>query len=109
LRIATAANHSAPPVNAGIGWGGYPCYPLNMSTAQDKRDFSKLSVHERLMLIGDIWDSIVRDGSPVPLTPSQLKELERRAKDAKANPADGVSAEEVDRMVARYLAEKRRA
>jgi putative addiction module component (TIGR02574 family) len=39
-------------------------------------DYSHLSTHERLDLIGEIWDSI--DANAVPLTAAQEAELDRR-------------------------------
>jgi len=80
-----------------------------MATTNNKRDYAKLSQLERLVLIGEIWDSIVQDGVPVPLTPSQLQELERREQVARDHPDDEHSAAEVDRMIAQHLAEKHRA
>lgn len=57
-------------------------------------DFSPLSPEERLELIGELWDSL--DESEIaPLSPEQLAELERRARDAEANPKAGRSWPEV--------------
>ncbi len=44
-------------------------------------DYSHLTVHERLRLIGDIWDSIAKEAEAdpgiMPLTDEQRAELER--------------------------------
>lgn len=41
-------------------------------------DISKLSPQERLELIEELWDSLSRDPSNIPLTNAQAKELDRR-------------------------------
>jgi putative addiction module component (TIGR02574 family) len=60
-----------------------------MSTS--KTDFLKLSVAERLELVGDIWDSIAADGpEAVELTEAQRQELQRRLAAHDADPESGV-------------------
>lgn len=55
----------------------------------------KLSVEDRLQLVGAIWDSIAED-SPTPLiTELQKTELDRRLEDKKNHPDDFVSWEQV--------------
>ena len=69
--------------------------------AEPTFDFSRLTVDERLDLIGRIWDSL--EGAP-PLSPEQLVELERRSQDVDANPDEGTDAAEV---IARLRAQLR--
>jgi putative addiction module component (TIGR02574 family) len=60
-----------------------------MSTS--KTDFLKLSVAERLELVGDIWDSIAADGpEAVELTDAQRDELQRRLEAHDADPESAV-------------------
>ncbi len=60
----------------------------------DIRDLLKLSVEERLQLIGELWDSIEAEELP-PLTVDQEKELGRRLDGLEANPDDVLPWEEV--------------
>ena len=53
-------------------------------------DFSRLSIEERLDLIGEIWDSIDHDA--VPLTEAQAAEIDRRVALLDASPTDGRDA-----------------
>lgn len=53
-------------------------------------DFSRLTIEERLDLIGEIWDSIDRDA--VPLTKAQATEIDRRVALLDAAPGDGRDA-----------------
>ena len=55
----------------------------------------RLSVEDRLLLVGEIWDSIAHAQPTVPLTESQQQELERRLRDHEQNPDDVVSWEDV--------------
>jgi putative addiction module component (TIGR02574 family) len=83
-----------------------------MSKVKDQPFYLKLSVAERLKLVGDIWESIVAEGANIPLTKAQKAELQRRARDAELNPDDELSAEEVDRQITeklRRLKRERRA
>lgn len=55
----------------------------------------KLTVEERLDLIGQIWDSIVDSESPVVVPEHHRAELERRLAAAEKDPSDGASWEEL--------------
>lgn len=55
----------------------------------------KLTVDERLDLIGQIWDSIVDSESPVAVPEHHRAELERRLAEADENPSPGVPWEEL--------------
>jgi len=54
---------------------------------------TSLSVDERLELIGAVWDSI--DHSNRPVSPAAAALIEERVAEAKANPLDGRSWDEV--------------
>ncbi len=54
----------------------------------------RLTVAERLTLVGQIWDSVASTGRELP-TAAQADELERRAADDDANPDDVVPWEQV--------------
>jgi putative addiction module component (TIGR02574 family) len=55
----------------------------------------RLTVDERIALVQQIWDSVAADADRAPLTEPQRQELERRADDDDANPADTVPWEQV--------------
>jgi len=44
-------------------------------------DIEKLSADERLELMEELWDSLRKEPSSVPLTPAQEEELDRRLDD----------------------------
>ena len=58
-------------------------------------DLSKLSVEEKLELIGEIWDSIEDSGQDFPLTAEQEAELERRADEMDRDDSPGIPWEDV--------------
>ena len=65
-------------------------------------DYRRLSVEERLDLIGEIWDSIVdADPDAVPVPAEHIAELDRRLDDEKLNPDDSVPWDEVKRKLER--------
>jgi len=41
-------------------------------------DFRRLSVAERILLVEEIWDSIVEENAILPLTKPQQEELDKR-------------------------------
>jgi putative addiction module component (TIGR02574 family) len=53
----------------------------------------RLSIEDRLLLIGEIWDSISVENHPIPQ--SHCDEIDRRLADADAKPAAGIPWEEV--------------
>lgn len=60
------------------------------------REISKLSLAERIQLVGDVWDAIARDSqNAVPLTAAQRDELEHRITLYEQNPAAGKSLNEI--------------
>ncbi|MHA1682325.1 MAG: addiction module protein [Promethearchaeota archaeon] len=45
---------------------------------KDLPDISKLSIPEKILLVEDIWDSIIPDANDVPVPESHKEELNRR-------------------------------
>ena len=66
-----------------------------MATILQSLGIDRLSVDERIALVQQIWDSIAAEADRTPLTGPQRQELERRADDDHANPADAVPWEQV--------------
>jgi putative addiction module component (TIGR02574 family) len=64
-------------------------------TTMQKLGLDKLSVEERLSLIGELWDSVLDGRDDVELTPEQEAELDRRLDLQEADPKRGSSWEEV--------------
>ena len=54
-------------------------------------DIEKLSPDERLELLEELWDSLRKEPSSVPLTPAQQEELDRRLDDLEADIASGAT------------------
>jgi putative addiction module component (TIGR02574 family) len=52
-----------------------------------RADILKLSIAERIELVGDIWDSIAEAGEEVELSDSQKSELDRRLDAHREDPA----------------------
>jgi putative addiction module component (TIGR02574 family) len=55
----------------------------------------RLSVDDRLLLLGEIWDSIAAEPDAVPITDAQKKDLQARLDAYKDNPKAGAPWEEV--------------
>jgi putative addiction module component (TIGR02574 family) len=68
---------------------------MTMPTTLQALGIDRLPVDERIALVQQIWDSIAADADRGPLTEPQRQELERRADDDDANPADVVQWEQV--------------
>ncbi len=62
-------------------------------------DITKFSIPERVAMIGEIWDSMVDDQTPVPLTEAQSAELDRRIEESIASPGDVVKWEDIERRI----------
>lgn len=62
-------------------------------------ELKKLPVAERLRLLGDLWDSIAEDQEPLPDPPELIEEIRTRSVRLKANPASGLSWEEVEERI----------
>ena len=62
--------------------------------------FEQLSVHERLLLVEDIWDSIARScGADLPIPEWQKTELARRRQKYLQNPDSAIPWSEVKRSI----------
>jgi len=64
-------------------------------------DILKLSVPERIKLVGDIWDSVSQVPEAVALTEAQCAELDRRLEAFHKNPNAGSPWEEVRKHIQR--------
>ena len=62
-------------------------------------DLSKMSVEEKLELIGEIWDSIEDSGQEFTLTAEQEAELARRDAEIDAGDTSGIPWEDVVREI----------
>ncbi len=72
-----------------------------MSEAVQAIDFSKLTVSERIELVGAIWDSIPEDDESLDLTEDELKQLRKRLAEYRADPKSGLAWEDVrERLLA---------
>ena len=49
-----------------------------MKPEQLRSEINRLSIEEKLQLVGDIWDSIAHENAPLPLTDAQRKILDER-------------------------------
>ena len=58
-----------------------------------------LSPAEKLQLVEDLWDDLAATPGDIPVHDWQKEELERRKANLIANPASGLSWEEVKRQV----------
>ena len=59
------------------------------------RDIHGLSVPERIVLVEQIWDSIVAEEDGLEVTQAQKDELDRRLAACEASPDEGSTWEEV--------------
>jgi putative addiction module component (TIGR02574 family) len=66
-----------------------------MNQATGTIDFTKLTIDERIALIGRIWDSINADSATIPLTLAQQQELDKRLDEYENSPGAGVPWDEV--------------
>jgi putative addiction module component (TIGR02574 family) len=58
-----------------------------------------LSPAEKLQLVEDLWDDLAATPGEIPVHDWQKEELERRKANLRANPASGLSWEDVKRQV----------
>jgi putative addiction module component (TIGR02574 family) len=66
-----------------------------MSPTLQALGIDRLSVAERLDLIGEIWDSIAAEVEQAPLTEAQRQEVDRRLAAHRANPQAAIPWEQV--------------
>ena len=62
-----------------------------------------LSVAERIQLVGQIWDSIAQQPTPLPLTDTQRAELDRRLAADDESPEEGSTWEEGKKRITDQL------
>ena len=62
-------------------------------------EITRLSPEERLILIGELWDSL--DPVEVPVTTSQRAELRRRLDSFEQDRSDGITWEQLKAQLAR--------
>lgn len=55
-----------------------------MGQEEIRREINKLNFSEKLLLVGDIWDSIAKDAGQQPLPEWQKQELDKRYAEYKA-------------------------
>jgi putative addiction module component (TIGR02574 family) len=72
---------------------------IQVSTAIDRSTLLRLSVEERLKLMDLIWDTLVEQDADIPFPDDVIHEMERRAAEARANPAGGMSVQEFERRL----------
>jgi putative addiction module component (TIGR02574 family) len=63
----------------------------------------KLSVAERILIVEDIWDSIISSNEQHPISDEQKKELDSRLKSHLENPNDVKSWDEVRKNITSQL------
>ncbi len=66
-----------------------------MSRRWKSLDIESLTVAERMALVEEIWDTIVRDQAALKVSEAQKAELDRRLQAHEASPDEGASWEEV--------------
>jgi putative addiction module component (TIGR02574 family) len=73
----------------------------NVTPSLQQLGIDRLSVAERVELIGLIWDSINEAGASAPIPEWHIKELERRVAAADANPEAAIPWEVVKARLTR--------
>jgi putative addiction module component (TIGR02574 family) len=69
------------------------------SLVRDIAEIRKLSVPERLQLVGEIWDSILETPELLPVSDELVLEPQNRLEAHRASPESSESWESVDRKV----------
>jgi putative addiction module component (TIGR02574 family) len=67
----------------------------------DISEIKKLSTPEKILLVEDLWDSIVSDEPVVPVPQSHMEELDIRLKRYEAAPGSLLSLEELRTRIER--------
>ena len=75
------------------------------SRAYDVATLRKLSVADRLRLVGDIWDTIAEEApdTALPLTPKLKREIDRRLAAHRRDPSQAKPLDDLIRKVARRV------
>ncbi len=69
---------------------------MSVNITQESIDnIKKLSIAERILIVEDIWDSIISSNESFPISDEQKKELEIRLEAYYKNPSEGRSWKEV--------------
>ena len=55
----------------------------------------KLSIHDRIVLVEEIWDTIAEENQAFELTDAQKRELDRRLDSASRNRGEGRTWDEI--------------
>jgi putative addiction module component (TIGR02574 family) len=66
-----------------------------MSPTLQELGIDQMTPEDRLRLIGEIWDSLLREKQPAEIPESHREELDRRLAAADADPSAGSPWEEV--------------
>lgn len=66
-----------------------------MGQEKIRREIDKLNLSEKLLLVGDIWDSIAQDAGQQPLPEWQKKELDKRYAEYKAGKIETYDCQKV--------------
>ena len=70
-----------------------------MESTTISAEAKKLSIPERILLVEEVWNSIVEDQEKLPLTNAQREELNERIEDYKSSPQKGCSWDEVKHRI----------
>ena len=66
-----------------------------MMRALDIPEIARLTTPERILLVEDLWDSILSDESSVPMPGSHKEELDRRFRRYQTSPGELLSLDEL--------------
>jgi putative addiction module component (TIGR02574 family) len=66
---------------------------------REARDYSELSVEEKIVHVQDLWDEIAKSVDELPLTEAQAAELARRLKAHQDDPGDYTTWPELRRRL----------
>ena len=72
-----------------------------MRRDNEARDFSDMSVPEKILHVQDLWDQIASVPDDVELTDAQREEIERRLRAHEQEPGDYTSWKELRRQLER--------
>ena len=63
----------------------------------------KLSINDRMIIVEEIWDSIISSNEDLSLTNGQKKDLDKRLADYFKNPSDGSTWDDVKKRIHKKL------
>jgi putative addiction module component (TIGR02574 family) len=64
-----------------------------MATQVDTKQLLKLTPRQRLRVIAELWESLVRESASIPLDAAALDEAESRIDELEKNPGLGIPLE----------------